>query len=149
MQRNTLTIRSTASARPIPTADGRRRRFDSAGTGLIGTLVGFTIFLTLLLFSAQVLIKLYVTSTLSAAATHAAEDVAFSPEPASAAPAAEADARARLGGFGAKHAEFTWLEVDQEVVVLRVSGQSPGFLPLPADWDRISRTVTVRTERFR
>jgi hypothetical protein len=94
-------------------------------------------------------VKLYATSTLSAAATHAAEDVAYSPEPRAAAAAAEADARSRLGGFGASHAVFTWLEVDQDAVVLRVRGQSPGFLPLPDEWRRISRTVTVRTERFR
>ena len=143
------TTRSTASARPTPTADGRRCRFDSAGVGLVGTLVGFAIFLTLLLFSAQVLVKLYATSTLTAAATHAAEDVAYSTDPGATAPAAEADARARLGSFGASHAAFSWIEIDGNAVVLKVTGRSPGFLPLPAEWSRISRTVRVRTERFR
>ena len=143
------TTRSTASVRPTPTADTRRRSSESAGIALIGTLVGFAIFLTLLLFSAQILVKLYATSTLSSAATHAAEDVAYSSTPLFAAPVAEADARARLGGFGAAHAVFTWLELDGNAVVLRVTGESPGFLPLPAGWNRISRTVTVRTERFR
>ena len=143
------TTRSTASARPTRTADARRCRFDSAGIGLIGTLVGFAIFLTLLLFSAQVLVKLYATSTLTAAATHAAEDVAYSTDPVAAAPAAEADARARLGSFGAGHAAFSWIEMDGNAVVLKVTGRIPGFLPLPAEWSRISRTVRVRTERFR
>ena len=143
------TTRSTASARAVRAADRRRRGFDSAGVALIGTLVGFAIFLTLLLFSAQVLVKLYATSTLTAAATHAAEEVAYSPDPVAAAPAAEADARARLGSFGASHAGFSWIEIDGNAVVLKVTGRSPGFLPLPAEWSRISRTVRVRTERFR
>ncbi|HEX4864789.1 MAG TPA: hypothetical protein VFV02_11990 [Acidimicrobiales bacterium] len=93
--------------------------------------------------------KLYATSTLTAAATHAAEDAAYSSDPAAAASAAEADARSRLGGFGARRAIFTWIEVDESAVVLRVTALSPGLLPLPADWSRISRTVRVRTERFR
>jgi hypothetical protein len=112
-------------------------------------LVGFAIFLTLLLFAAQVLVKLYATSTLTAAATHAAEDAAYSSNPDAAVPAAEADARSRLGGFGANHAAFRWIEADQDFVVLQVTARSPGFLPLPAEWSRISRTVRVRAERFR
>lgn len=143
------TTRSTASVRPTPPARRRPRQFDSAGTGLTGTLVGFAIFLTLLLFSAQVLVKLYATSTLTAAATHAAEDAAYSPDPAAAVLAAEADARSRLAGFGARQAAFNWIEADANEVVLRVSARTPGFLPLPAEWSRISRTVRVRTERFR
>lgn len=143
------TTRSTASVRPTRPARRRLRQFDSAGTGLTGTLVGFAIFLTLLLFSAQVLVKLYATSTLTAAATHAAEDAAYSLDPAAAAPSAEADARSRLGGFGASHAVFTWVEADRDAVVLRVTARTPGFLPLPGEWSRVSRTVRVRTERFR
>lgn len=148
------TTRSTASDRAVPPAEARRgtrrvRRFDSVGIGLTGTLVGFAIFLTLLLFSAQVLVRLYATSALTSAAAHAAEDAAYSPDPALAAPAAEADGRSRLGGFGASHAAFVWVEADQAAVVLRVTARIPGFLPLPSEWSRISRTVRVRTERFR
>jgi hypothetical protein len=119
------------------------------GTGVVGTLVGFSIFLTLLLFSAQFLVHLYVASTLTTAAARAAQEVAQSPNPALAVPAAEAEAKASLGSFGAAHTRFAWKEADLQQVVVEVTGQSPGFLPLPFPWRTIDRTVTVRTERFR
>ena len=119
------------------------------GTSIVGTFVGFLIFMTLLLFSVQVLVRLYATSTLTAAAARAAQQVAEAPDPTAAAPAAEAAARQQLGSFGATRTRFDWLEVDGQQVVLEVRGESPTFLPLPADWSAISRTVTFRTERFR
>jgi hypothetical protein len=115
---------------------------------MVGTLVGFTIFLVLLLFSAQVLVRLYATSTLTSAATRAAQEVAQAPVPAAAVPAAQAAARSALGSFGAAHATFTWKEVDDQQVVLEVQAQSPAFIPWAGSAD-IDRTITVRTERFR
>jgi hypothetical protein len=115
----------------------------------VGTLVGFSIFLTLLLFSAQFLVRLYATSTLTSAAARAAQQVAESPDPAAAVPDAEAAARADLGPFGATRTRFVWKEADFQQVVLEVTGESPQFLPIPAGWRTIDRTVTVRTERFR
>jgi len=141
------TTRSTASARPA--APAQADAAGEAGTAIVGTLVGFLIFMTLLLFSVQFLVRLYATSTLTAAANTAAEQVADSPDPAAAAPQAEAAAREQLGTFGATHTTFAWLEVDNQQVVLEVHGDSPSFLPLPAGWRSITRTVTVRTERFR
>src|SRR5579864_6208368 len=98
------TTRSTASARPAPPADPsvtisvpREGRRGSAGVGLVDTTVGFLIFLTLLLFSAQLLVRLYVSSSLSSAASHAAEQVADSPNPPAEVSTAEADARRQLG----------------------------------------------------
>jgi hypothetical protein len=111
--------------------------------------VGFTIFLVLLLFSVQFLVRLYAASTLTTTANRAAERVAESPDPAAAVPGAEAAARAGLGAFGATRTRFLWKETDAQQVVLEVTGQSPGFLPLPNGWRTIERTVTVRTERFR
>lgn len=119
------------------------------GTSIVGTFVGFLIFMILLLFCAQVLLRMYATSSLTAAATRAAEDVAESPVPLTAVPGAEAEAREQLGSFGATRTRFAWLEVDGQQVVLEVRGASPGLLPLPGGWNSISRTVTVRTERFR
>jgi Flp pilus assembly protein TadG len=119
------------------------------GTAVVGTLVGFLIFMVLLLFSVQILVRLYAASVLTASATTAAETVAESGNPAAAMPAAEVSARSRLGTFGATRTTFTWKEVDQQQVVLQVRGLSPAFLPLPASWLTIRRTVTVRTERFR
>ena len=115
----------------------------------MGTFIGFTIFLVLLLFSAQFLVRLYATSTLTTTANRAAQQVADAPDPAAAVPAAEAAARSGLGAFGATRTRFLWKEADLQQVVLEIKGESPGFLPLPGSWRRIDRTVTVRTERFR
>jgi Flp pilus assembly protein TadG len=122
---------------------------DERGTAVVGTLVGFLIFMVLLLFSVQTLVHLYATSALTASATTAAEAVADSPDPTAAVASAEASARTQLGTFGATRTTFDWKEVDGQQVVLEVVGVSPGFLPLPSSWRRIERTVTVRTERFR
>ena len=119
------------------------------GTSVVGTFVGFLIFMILLLFSAQLLVRLYATSTLTAAASRAAEDVAESPDPRMAVPVAMEEARQQLGPFGATRTRFKWLEVDRQQVVLTVRGDSPTLLPLPGGWNSITRTVTVRTERFR
>ena len=119
------------------------------GVAVVGTLVGFAIFLTLLLFATQVIVRLYATSALTSAATRAAETVAQSPVPALSIPSAEAAARAQLGSFGATRTTFVWKEVDADEVVLEVEGRSPEFLPVLPGWTRITRTVTVRTEQFR
>jgi len=119
------------------------------GTAVVGTLVGFAIFLVLLLFSAQVLVRLYAVSALTSAATRAAETVADSPDPRAQVGRAEDLARAQLGSFGATRTTFVWKEVDAQQVVLEVVASSPGFVPGPSSWQRITRTVTVRTERFR
>jgi hypothetical protein len=111
--------------------------------------VGFAIFVTLLLFSAQVLVRLYATSSLTSAATRAAETVAQSTDPLSAVAPAEATARASLGSYGTARTSFLWKEVDSQAVILEIEAPGPGFLPLPSSWRQIRRTVTVRTERFR
>lgn len=116
---------------------------------MVGTLVGFAIFLVLLLFAAQVMVRLYATSAVSSAAARAAESVAQAPDPAAEVGPAEASARAQLGTLGRSRSLFVWKEVDAQQVVLQVITRSPEFLPGIADWSRIERTVTVRTERFR
>ena len=119
------------------------------GTALVGSLVGFAIFLILLLFATQVVVRMYATSALSDAATRAAEAVASSRDQTQSEGAAELMARNQLGSFGATHTTFTWREVDGQQVVLEVRGRSPEFVPGLPGWSRIDRTVTVRTERFR
>lgn len=143
-----LITRSTASAPRTRTAEVRRQAPDR-GVAIVGTLVGFAIFLTLLLFSAQVLVRLYATSALTSAATRAAETVAQATDPESEVGPAEATARASLGTYGTAHTAFIWREVDGQAVVLEVIAPGPGLLPLPSSWRQIRRTVTVRTERFR
>jgi len=116
---------------------------------VVGTLVGFAIFLTLLLFAAQVLVRLYATSVVDATATRAAESAAEAPNPAASEQSAEAWARSSLGSFAAQHVRFAWFEADAEQVVVRVDATAPALLPEPRVWRSISRTVTIRTERLR
>lgn len=150
------TIRSTASARPAIPADrtaSRSARHEgrrgSAGVGLVDTTVGFLIFLTLLLFSAQLLVRLYASSAIASAASHAAEQVAYSPDPVAEVPVAEADARRQLGSFGNARTTFAWGRLDGNVIVLKITGRAPGFVPFDGGWRTITRTVIVRVERFR
>lgn len=164
------TTRSTASAKPAPLADltaylhptvaskpasrsrsGYRRAGmrGCAGVGLVDTTVGFLIFLILLMFSAQVLVRLYASSTLSSAASHAAEEVAYSPYPPAEVAIAEADARRQLGSFGGSRTTFDWGPLNGDVVVLKVIARAPSFVPFTGAWATITRTVSVRIERFR
>ena len=115
---------------------------------MIGTLVGFLIFMILLLVSVQVLVRLYATSVLTSAAFAAARKVATAPVPLAEVPDAQQAAVAQLGSFGAKHTTFLWREVDGQQIVLQVRARAPGFVPLPG-LRAIERTVTVRTERVR
>ena len=140
------TIKSTTAS-----ASRRRTARREAGTGLIGTVVGVTVFLLFLLFAVQMLVRLYATSALTAASFDAARRVA-SADPASrvaVAQAAEANARRGLGSFGRDHASFEWRQLDGDQIVVEVRGRPPTFLPLPGWIGLIDRTIRVRTERFR
>ena len=117
--------------------------------GLVDTTVGFLIFLTLLLFSAQLLVRMYASSTLSSAASHAAEEVAYSPDPPVEVAIAEADARRQLGSFGGSRTTFDWGPLNGDVIVLKVIAHAPSLVPFTAAWTTITRTVSVRAERFR
>lgn len=127
----------------------REGRRGSAGSGLVDTTVGFLIFLTLLMFSAQLLLRLYASSALSSAASHAAEEVAYSPDPASEITPAEDEARRELGSFGASRTTFRWGALGGDTVVLTVTGRTPSLVPFDTGWKTVTRTVTVRVERFR
>ena len=127
--------------------DGRHEA--EGGTAIVGTIVGFAIFMILLLAAVQTLVHLYATSSVTAAANEAAEQVASQGGSPQGIPVAQAEAVARLGPFGSRHTHFRWLQVNGQVVVVRVTAQSPALLPLPRSYRDITRTVTVRTERFR
>src|SRR5690349_21083982 len=74
-----------------------------AGSGVLGTTFGVGVFLVLLMFAAHLLLNLWVTSTVEAAAHDAALDVALSGATGAERRAAEARAleraRASLGRF--------------------------------------------------
>lgn len=152
---------------PSPRPEGRpgerphsRRRWKRApevggeeGTGLIASVVGLAVFLSLLLFATQILFDLYARSAVTAAAFDAARIVAGSDAgatPASEA-AAENGARATLGAYG-RDAAFTWdVTADQVALSVRVHDRSvlPAGLGRPLGLDQVDRTVVVRRERVR
>jgi hypothetical protein len=116
---------------------------------MVGTMIGATIFLVMMLFAAQFLVRLYATSVVTSATYQAAQAVAVTGGQPSAIASAESQARARMGSLGGTHARFIWREVDAQQVVLEVIDMSPSFTPLPSSYRRIDRTVIVRSERFR
>jgi hypothetical protein len=152
------TSRSIASGRPAVPASFASSSFISdlpypekageRGDATVATLVGFVVVLVLVMFAAQVITRLYATSVVTASATRAAEAVALSPSPLDSEQSAIDEADAELGSFAVRHARFVWVEVDDEQVVLRVQATVAALLPGPAGWRAISRTVTIRRERF-
>ena len=117
------------------------------GAGPIGAVVGVTAFLALLLFAVQLVLNLYATSVVTAAAFDGARIVAGS----DGGPAAEAEAEAHVRELLDGHdLDLTWA-YDGDVVALTVETDHPtsllGGMRLP--YQRISRTVAVRWETFR
>ena len=128
------------------------------GAGLIGAVAGVTVFLALLTFAVQLLLNLYATSAVTAAAHDAARTVASAsvdhgrPEAVAVAVAAgERRARSLLGRAGDR-VRFEW-NVDATRVEVRVEAQHPALAVGPvADafgWNRVERVVTARVERPR
>ena len=124
---------------------------DERGAGVVSALAGTTAFLVLLLFATQLLLNLYATSVVTAAAFDAARVVAGSDGGPGRITAAEAQARHVLGRYG-KRVRFDW-SIDDDVVALRVRATNPNFLltrvGTATAFQRIDRTVRVRVERFR
>ena len=133
-----------------------RRRWgagrDERGTGVIGTWIGFVVFIGMLLFTVQSLLNLYATSVLTSVAWDAAREVASSHGDAGAQATAETRARHLLGRYG-EDVVFDWSRSSEEDIVLRVQGDVPsvvmqgfgGRMPFAS----IDRTVRLRVERFR
>jgi hypothetical protein len=136
----------------------RRRRIRSIrseaerGTGLIGTLSGVLVFIVLLLFAAQVLLNLYATSVVTAAAYDAGRVVAGSDAGLVAIPEAQAQAESVLGRYAA-NVRWDWSASDDDVIDVHVVATNPNkLLPGMAGklaFDTVDRHVRVRVERFR
>lgn len=125
------------------------------GAGLIGTIGGVTVFLTLLTFAVQLLFNLYATSVVTAVAYDTAVVVA------SGTVAGEIDsqlrdravdqARSELGQYG-ERASFVW-DIDDETVRLTLRVEHPkiamervmGVFGL----NKVERSVEIRLERPR
>lgn len=127
------------------------------GTGLIGTLAGFLVFLALLLFAVQTLIAAFARSTATDAAYEGARLVAGartprddSPVPEAARVRAEEMVRAQLGRFGTG-VELDWSATSWDAVALTIRARPPGLLWSAlgaAAPSTIERTVRVRVERW-
>jgi hypothetical protein len=121
------------------------RSADETGSGLLGTLVGVTVFLVLLLFAVQLAVNLYATSAVTTGAYDAARKVAG----AEGVTPAEAEAAAR-DLLDEPELTFTWDTSRDDVVVLRLEARRPSLLPnVPMPFQVIDRTVTVRREALR
>jgi Flp pilus assembly protein TadG len=124
---------------------------EERGTGLIPTVAGVLVFLTLLLLAVQVTFGLLARSAVTASAFDAARIVAGADagDREQAASSAEAAARRSLGRYGDR-VRFRWAS-DGTDVVLTVTAVHHGLLPRPLrrplGVDRIERTVRVRIEK--
>lgn len=125
---------------------------EDRGSGLVGALGGLAMFLMLLLLAANVLLHLYASSTVTAVAFDTARRAAGAAATAGSAAsrsAAVATARQLLPA----DATFDWSGTTDDAVRLTVDVAGPRLLPSRVlqgmAMDRVSRSVVVRTERFR
>jgi hypothetical protein len=124
---------------------------------MVSSVVGVTAFLSLLLFAVQLVLNLYATSTLTAAAFDGARIVAGASGGAAAEADAERHVRGLLDGYDASALSLEWSyrDVDTipgaDVVALTVRAEHPTRLlaTLPLPFQRVTRTITVRMESFR
>jgi hypothetical protein len=127
------------------------------GTGVIGTMIGFAVFLVLLLVAVQVLFDLYARSAATAVAFDAARrvagyDLATLPQDQLMQAEADAEAQARqtLGRYG-RDVSFTWTLTPTDVELrVRIANSTvvPTQLAGPMGIDTIDRTVRVHAERL-
>lgn len=124
------------------------------GVGLVSSLTGVTVFLVLLLFAVHLVLNLYATSVVTAAAFDAARVVAGRDGDEA---AAERQARELLDGYDEGDLAFEWSyrstdgDAEPDVVELRVAARHPTSL-LPSavvPYQEVDRTVRVRLERVR
>lgn len=140
-------------SRPTRSAATRSSRRPERGTGLLGSVAGLVVFLSLLTVALQVLVNLHSASVVTAAAYDAARVAASGDGPPTEQreAAAEAHARSLLGAIG-EDTTFEWDRSNPDVVQLRVVAPAPRFLLPVVDGalglDVIDRTVTVRVEEL-
>lgn len=127
------------------------------GSGLLGTVMGFTVFMLLLLAAVQVLFNLYATTVVTGAAFDAARLVAGHDSVADrcgATPAASAAMRRRLGGYLDRGTlALSWACGDPDTVSVTVEAEHPTILPSRlaglTGLGRLQRTIEVRVEAVR
>ena len=130
---------------------------DDQGTGLFGMIMGFTVFLLLLVASVQILFNLYATTVVSSAAVDAARIVAgYDSAGSRCATTAEAEAAfwQALGDYNQRgSATLTWVCNDSETVSLAVVADHPTILPQQlrglTGLGRFDRVIEIRVEDMR
>lgn len=133
-----------------PTA---RRRRGQRGAGLLSTMAGLVIFLLFLLGAIHLIVHLYATSMVTAAADDAARTVASGAHAGHrdhVVADAERHLRDALGAWG-RDLTVSW-HIGADEVTVRVQGKAPSLLPpgvTSATGLDIDETVTVRREEFR
>lgn len=129
-----------------------------AGTGLLGSIVGVTVFLVLLLFAVHLVLNLYGTSVVTAAAFDAARLRAGGGGGEVSEGEAERHVLDLLDGYrtdGVLALSWSYPDTDgdgaPDVVALRVVARHPTELLARVDFpfQLVDRTVTVRMERVR
>ena len=105
---------------------------DEAGTGLIGSAIGITIFLLFMLFAVQVLIGLYASSIVSAAAFDGAKAVAGadSVDRNAAVAGAEASVRRDLGRLLAMETRAVRNDVHRDILATMERRSQQVWIPV-------------------
>ena len=120
---------------------------DESGVGAVSSVAGLTAFLAFLLFAAQVLVHLFATSYVNAAAFDAARLASGSAAVSQG--AARAHGLEVLGSYASRVSAFS-VSVGPEQVTVHVQAQSPALLPTAfgrvVGVSSIDRTVTLRRE---
>jgi hypothetical protein len=125
---------------------------------MVSSVVGVTAFLSMLLFATQLVLNLYATSTVTAAAFDGARIVAGADGGAEAEAEAEAHIRSLLARYAtAGSLVLSWAYRDTDglagadVVALTVDADHPTRLlrVMRLPFQHVTRTVTVRLESFR
>jgi hypothetical protein len=126
----------------------RPRVAGEAGAGLVSSLAGVMVFLAFLLFAAQILVHLFASSYVNAAAFDAARLASGAGDVSPG--EAEAHGRSVLGAYAQRLDAFDVQRTEEQVTV-RVRVRSPALLPRTfgriIGAEAIDRTVTLRRER--
>lgn len=136
---------------------GRDAGSSQHGSGLFGTLMGFTVFMLLLMAAVQVMYNLYATTVVTGAAFDAARHVAgydHADDRCGTTAEAESALRSRLGRYLDRGAiTIAWTCDDPEIVRLAFEADHPSILPEAlrnlGGLGRPRRVVEVRSEDLR
>ncbi len=135
-------------ALPADGEPGRQR--SQEGSGLIGLIAAFLVFMIMLFTAVQVAHNLYISTVLAGTAHDSARLAAESGSGTDGAARGRAEAHARRVLNGASSLTVSWSGSTRDEVVLTLTVRPRSFLPASmgiAPWPAISRTARVRVEK--